>query len=215
MHFYMKRKENEFFTSSLQEIDSILHDRKQHQEDPDTEQMIQERLPVAYYRFKDVFSKSESNRLPIHRPYDHKIILESPLPNGYSPLYRQSTSELQTLKEYIVDNLDRGFIEPAGQVPFASPVLFVKKPDGSLRLCIDYRKLNSLTRKDAYPIPRIDELLARVAKAKVFTKLDIRQAFNRIRMDPDSEEYTAFRTRYGTYKTKVLPFGLYNGPAIY
>jgi hypothetical protein len=100
-------------------------------------------------------------------------------------------------------------------VPFILPVLFVKKPDGSLRLCVDYRKLNILTRKDAYPIPRIDKLLARVSKAKVFTKLDVQKAFNRVRIAPDLEEYTTFRTRYGTYKSKVLPFGLYNGPAMY
>ena len=80
---------------------------------------------------------------------------------------------------------------------------------------MDYRKLNAITRKDAYPIPRINELLARPYKAKIFTKLNIRAAFNKIRMDPDSKEYTTFRTRYGTYKTKVLPFGLCNGPATY
>jgi hypothetical protein len=111
--------------------------------------------------------------LPPYRDYDYKIELEAPLLGSYAPLYRQSTAELQELKRYILDNLNKGFIEPAGQVPFTSPVLFVKKPDGSLRLCIDYRKLNALTRKDAYPIPRIDKLLARVSKAKVFTKLDV------------------------------------------
>ena len=94
-------------------------------------------------------------------------------------------------------------------------MLFVKKADSSLRFYIDYRKLNLLTQKDAYPLPRIDELLTRVSRAKFFTKLDIRQAFHRIRMDPASEEYTSFRTRYGTYKCKVLPFGLCNGPATY
>ena len=80
---------------------------------------------------------------------------------------------------------------------------------------MDYRKLNAITRKDAYLIPHINELLSRPDKAKFFTKFDIRAAFNRIRMDPDSEEYTTFRTRYGTYKCKVLPFGLCNGPATY
>lgn len=80
---------------------------------------------------------------------------------------------------------------------------------------MDYRKLNALTRKDRYPLPLIDETLARMASAKVYTKLDIRQAFNRIRMDPDSEELTTFRSRYGSYKCKVLPFELANGPATY
>ena len=114
----------------------------------------------------------------------------------------------------MVDNLDKGFITYSS-APFASPILFVKKPNGGLRFCIDYRKLNKLTRKDRYSLLLLDETLARLSSAKIFTKLDIRQAFHRIRMDPDSEELTTFRTRYGQYKCKVLPFGLTNGPAIY
>jgi transposase InsO family protein len=114
----------------------------------------------------------------------------------------------------LVENLDKGFID-SSKAPFAAPVLFVKKANGSLRFCIDYRKLNNLTRKDRYPLPLIDETLARLAKAKIYTKLDIRQAFHRIRIDPASEELTTFRTRYGAYKCKVLPFGLTNGPATY
>lgn len=126
----------------------------------------------------------------------------------------QSTHELQLVKQYLIDNLDKGWIEPS-QAPFSSPILFVKKPNGGLRFCVDYRKLNSLTKKDRYPLPLIDETLARLNKAKVFTKLDIRQAFHRIRMEAGSEELTTFRTRYGAYKYKVLPFGLTNGPATY
>jgi hypothetical protein len=98
---------------------------------------------------------------------------------------------------------------------FASPVLFVAKPNGSLRFCVDYRKLNSLTKKDQHLLPLIDETLARIANAKIFIKLDIRQAFHRIRIDADSKELTTFRTRYGTYKYQVLPFGLTNGPVTY
>ena len=94
-------------------------------------------------------------------------------------------------------------------------MLFVKKPSGGLRFYIDYRKLNALTRKDRYPLPLIDETLARISSAKIFTKLDIRQAFYRIRIHPDSEDLTTFRTRYRVYKCKVLPFGLINGPATY
>lgn len=80
---------------------------------------------------------------------------------------------------------------------------------------MDYRKLNALTRNDRYPLPLIDETLARIASAKVYTELDIRQDFKRIRMDPESEELTTFRSRYGSYNCKVLPFGLANGPATY
>jgi hypothetical protein len=161
-----------------------------------------------------VASKEASNVLPLHWPYDHKIDLTGPNTLSYSPLYKMTTLELEETKRYLIDNLHKGFIEPS-QSPFASPILFVKKADGSLRFCIDYRKLNDLTRKDRYPLPLIDEALARISKAKIFTKLDIRQAFHRIRMDPDSEELTTFRTRYGSYKCKVLPFGLTNGPATY
>jgi hypothetical protein len=114
----------------------------------------------------------------------------------------------------LVKNLDKGFIN-SSQALFAAPVLFVKKANGSLRFCINYRKLNNLTRKDRYPLLLIDETLARLTKAKIYTKLDIRQAFHRIRMDPASEELTTFRTRYGVYKCKVLPFGLTNRLAIY
>ena len=125
-----------------------------------------------------------------------------------------SIEELEVTKQYLLDNLEKGFIEPS-QSPFAAPVLFVKKPNGGLRFCIDYRRLNALTRKDRYPLPLIDETLARISRAKIYTKLDIRQAFHRIRIDFDSEELTTFRTRYKAYKCKVLLFGLINGPATY
>jgi hypothetical protein len=121
---------------------------------------------------------------------------------------------LQATKQYIIDNLNKGFIE-LSQAPFASPILFVKKPNEKLRFCIDFRKLNDLTRKDRYPLPLLDEALVWINKAKIFIKLDIRQAFHRIRMDPVSENLTIFRTRYGLYKCKMLPFGLTNGPATY
>ena len=212
-HYTMKRKENEFFTTSIYEIDRILEERRL-KDDPENAKLVQDRLPSVYYSYRDVFSKTAADQLPEHRPYDHKIVLTEPLPNQFSPLYKQSTEELQATKAFVMENLQKGYFSPSHS-PFASPVLCVRKPNGDLRICVDYRKLNSITRKDAYPIPRIDELLARPHKAKIFTKLDIRAAFNKIRMDPDSEEYTTFRTRYGTYKTKVLPFGLCNGPATY
>jgi hypothetical protein len=89
------------------------------------------------------------------------------------------------------------------------------KPDGGLRFCVDYRKLNALTKKDRYPLPLIEEVFERLSKAKIFTKLDIRQGFHRIRMSSESEDLTTFRCRYGIYKYKVMPFGLTNGPATF
>jgi hypothetical protein len=180
-------------------------------------QWLKRVLPKEYQEFADVFSKEASNQLPPYRTHDHKIQLknaDSLNDIGYSLLYHYSAVKLKEVKRYITENLDKGFIDTS-QAPFASPILFVKKKDGSLRFCIDYRKLNNLTCKDRYLLPLISETLARIARAKIFTKLDIRQAFHCIRMSPESEELTTFRMRYGAYKCKVLPFGLTNGPATY
>jgi hypothetical protein len=128
--------------------------------------------------------------------------------------YKITTAELETVKEYLINNLNKGFIE-ASQALYAAPVLFVKKPDRSLRFCIDFQKLNQITCKDRYPLSLIDKTLAQISRAKIFTKLNIQQVFHRIRIDPQSEEYTTFRTRYRAYKCKVLPFRLTNGPVTY
>jgi hypothetical protein len=133
---------------------------------------------------------------------------------GYTPLWALTDTELEVLKAYITENLDKGFIEPS-YAPFAALILFVRKANGQLRLCVNYRKLNAVIVKDRFPLPLIDETIARLSKAKVFTKLDVRAAFNRIRMHPDSKELTTFRTRYGCFKSKVLLFGLTNGPATF
>src|SRR5450631_2095046 len=122
--------------------------------------------------------------------------------------------ELEVLKEWLTDNLKKRYIK-ASSAPFASLILFIQKPSKGLRLYIDFRKLNAITRKDRYPLPLLDEVLSRMSRAKVFTKLDIRAAFNKIRIAEDSKELTSFRTRYSQYKCKVLPFSLYNGPATY
>jgi transposase InsO family protein len=211
-----RHKGNTVFTTSLYEIDRLIEEKTQAQlsskETP--EQLVERKFPAAYAAYKDVCSKTASDQLPPHRPYDHKIELEGPNTLGFSPLYNHNLEELQAMKKYITENLQKGFIAP-GSAPFAAPILFARKGDGSLRFCIDYRKLNLITWKDRYPLPLIDETLARLGKARIFTKLDIRQAFHRIRIHPDSEDLTTFRTRYGTYKMKVVPFGLTNGPATY
>ena len=125
-----------------------------------------------------------------------------------------SVTKLKEVKRYLLDNLNKGFIKPS-QSPFTALVLFVKKANRSLRFCIDYQKLNQLTRKDWYLIPLLNETLTCLGRAKVFTKLDIRQAFYCIQIDSDSEELTTFCTRYGAYKCKVLPFRLTNRPVTY
>jgi len=213
-HLNLRRKQNIVFSTSLYKIDKELEERTPAEDTPTNLEELRNRLPDLYKGWEDYFSQTASDQLPPRRSYDHKIILEEGAQLTHGPLYSQSTNELLAIKKYLLENLDKGFIEPS-QAPFSSPILFVKKHNGSLRFCIDFRKLNQITRKDRYPLPLIDETLARLNRAVVFTKLDIRQAFHRIRMHSESEELTTFRTRYGNYKCKVLPFGLTNGPATY
>ena len=176
-HFNLQQKENTFFTTSIHEIDQELEARSLDAEDnPANQAEVRQKLPRAYQAFQDVFSEAASNQLPPQRSYDHRIELETGLTLTHGPLYSQTTAELQAMKKYLEENLDKGFIAPS-QAPFSSPVLFIKKPNRQLRFCIDFRKLNLIIRKDRYLLPLINETLARLNKAKVFTKLDICQVF--------------------------------------
>ncbi len=169
-------------------------------------------VPKIYHEFKRIFSSQEANELPPHRSYDHSIpLLEGKSP-PFGPIYSLSEKELKVLYNYIQDNLANRFITPSLSSAGA-PILFVKKADGSLRLCVDYRGLNNITVKNRYPLPLISELLHRLRSAKVFTKLDLRGAYNLLRIAKGEEWKTAFRTRYGLYEYKVMPFGLTNAPA--
>jgi RNase H-like domain found in reverse transcriptase/Reverse transcriptase (RNA-dependent DNA polymerase)/Integrase zinc binding domain len=171
-------------------------------------------LPPEYQDFKDLFTEKEGKAaLPEHKPWDHEIpIVEGKTPTHYGGLIPLSKREEDFLKEYIEKQLEKGFIRPS-RSPISHGVLFAPKKDGSLRPCIDYRKLNDITVKNRYPLPRIDELQDRFVKAKWFTALDIRDAYYRIRMKQGEEWKTAFRTRFGLYEYQVMPFGLTNAPA--
>ena len=172
-------------------------------------------VPEEYHEFAKVFSKEEADRLPEHRPYDHAIKLQPGTePPWSSRIYSLSPDELKTLRTYIDDNLQKGFIR-ASQSPSAAPILFVKKPDGGLRLCVDYRGLNKVTVKNRYPLPLINELFDRLRNARYFTKCDMRDGYHRLRMAPGEEWKTAFRTRYGLYEYTVMPFGLCNAPGTF
>ena len=123
-----------------------------------------------------------------------------------------SYKELHLLWEDLQDQLPKGFIRHSSS-PAGAPVLFVKKSDGSLRLCVDYRGLNEITIKNRYPLPLLQETLTRLSQAKYYTKLDIRGAYNLVRIAEGEEWKTAFRTRYGHFEYAVMPFGLTNAPA--
>ena len=172
-------------------------------------------IPKEYEDLAEVFSKNKAHELPPNRgPLDHHIHLKEDSKPVFGPIYNLSETELQVLKEYIDENLRKRFIRPSTS-PFGAPVLFVKKPNSSLRLCVDYRALNSMTIKNRYPLPLISELLDRVKGAKYFTKIDVRDAFNRLRIALGHEFKTAFRTRYGHFEYLVMPFGLTGAPSTF
>jgi hypothetical protein len=171
-------------------------------------------VPPDYIDFAELFSKESASVLPPHRPYDHRIPLEPGTTPPFGPLYSLSEVELKALDEYIKENLSKGYIQ-ASTSPAGAPILFVKKRDGGLRLCVDYRGLNRITIKNRYPLPLIGESLDRLRSATVYTKIDLRSGYNLVRIAEGEEWKTAFRSRYGHYEYKVMPFGLSSAPATF
>ncbi len=169
-------------------------------------------IPKAYRDLADVFSPSNANSLPSHRDEDHAIELEPEKTPPFGPLYNLSEYQLKTLRKYIDENLANRFIRSSKSFSGA-PVLFIPKSDGTLRLCVDYRGLNSMTIKNRYPLPLIDEILDRLSGAWVFTKVDVKNAYYRLRIREGDEWKTAFQTRYGLFEYLLMPFRLTNAPA--
>ncbi|KAB5595388.1 Transposon Tf2-7 polyprotein [Ceratobasidium theobromae] len=172
-------------------------------------------LPDEILDFADVFSEEAFKELPPHRMHDCEIRLregeELPKP---AKIYPMSPAESKACQEYINNELKDNKIQRSTS-PIAAPAFFVKKSDGSLRLVIDYRKLNDITISDQFPIPRQDDLLEKLKNAKVFSKLDLRWGFNNVRIKEGDEWKTAFRTKEGLFEYKVMPFGLKNAPATF
>ncbi|GJT49105.1 putative reverse transcriptase domain-containing protein [Tanacetum coccineum] len=152
--------------------------------------------------------------LPLVREIEFRIdLIPGASPVVRSP-YRLAPSEMLELSNQLKELQEKGFIRPSHS-PWGAPVLFVKKKDGSMRMCIDYRELNKLTIKNRYPLPRIDDLFDQLQGACCFSKIDLRSGYHQLRVQEEDILNTAFRTRYGHFKFTVMPFGLTNAPAIF
>jgi len=171
-------------------------------------------IPAINGEFMEIFSKDDVETLPPHRPTDHAIHLE---PGYFLPdarIYNLSEFELMMLKDYVQENLANGFIQRSSSQA-AVPILFARKMDGGLRLCVDYRMLNLATVKNQYPLPLISELLDSVREARIFTTLDLRSACNLIRIKEGEKYKTAFQRCYGQFEYRIMPFGLTISPATF
>ncbi|KAJ0880181.1 putative nucleotidyltransferase, Ribonuclease H [Helianthus annuus] len=164
-------------------------------------------------KFSDVFPED----LP-GVPPDREVEFRIHLIPGMTPIvkasYRLAPMEIQELKKQLDELLDKGFIQPSSSL-WGAPVLFVKKKDGSMRMCIDYRELNKVTIKNRYPLPRIDDLFDQLQGARFFSKIDLRSGYHQLKVQEEYIPKTAFRTRYGHYEFTVMPFGLTNAPAAF
>ena len=171
-------------------------------------------VPPEYHDLQEVFSKDRALILPPHRPYDCAINL---LPGHTFPssrLYNISKPEREVMEKYIQESLAGGLIRPSSS-PVGAGFFFVKKKDGSLRPCIDFRGLNNITIRNKYPLPLIDAAFSPLHEAAVFSKLDLRNAYHLVRIKEGDEWKTAFNTPLGHFEYCVMPFGLTNAPAVF
>ena len=174
----------EIFSISIRDIEKALA--------PKSTTNPAKKLPTEYHDFFDIFSWADSDILPPHHPYDHKILLIEEKTPPWGSLYSMSQDEIKVLKKYPEKNLSKEFIR-VGSSPAASLVLFTCKPEGGLRFFVNYRQLNAITIKNRYPLPLIQKTLERICKVKIYSKIDIIAASNRLHIQQGEEWKTTFR----------------------
>ncbi|GKC94347.1 reverse transcriptase domain-containing protein [Tanacetum coccineum] len=163
--------------------------------------------------FPEVFPEDLPGLPPTRQVEFHIELIPGAAPVARAP-YRLAPAEMKELAEQLKELSDKGFIRPSSS-PWGAPILFVKKKDGSFRMCIDYRELNKLTVKNRYPLPRIDDLFDQLQGSSIYSKIDLRSGYHQLRVREEDIPKTAFRTRYEHYKFQVIPFGLTNAPAVF
>ena len=175
---------------------------------------VKELVPPEYHEFLDVFDEEKANRFPESRKWDHKIDMKE----GFEPKafknYNLTLEEQIELDAFLEENLEKGYIRHS-ESPMASPFFFVKKKDGKLRPCQDYKYLNNWTVKNAYPLPLISDIMDKLKGAKYFTKFDVRWGYNNIRIRKGDEWKVAFKTNRGLFEPTVMFFGMCNSPATF
>ncbi|KAL0162053.1 hypothetical protein M9458_041449, partial [Cirrhinus mrigala] len=171
-------------------------------------------IPVEYQDLLEAFSTVKASELPPHRPGDCAIDLTPGASPSRGRVFPLSQPESLAMEKYIKEELAKGFIRPSTS-PFSAGFFFVKKKDGGLRPCIDYRSLNEVTIKYRYPLPLVPPALEQLRSARYYTKLDLRSAYNLIRIRKGDEWKTAFSTTSGHYEYRVMPFGLVNSPSYF
>ena len=187
-------------------INSLCYDKK--------DDNVYDTLPPKHYDFADIFQAAEKQSLPERGLHDHAIDLEPRQQPPFGKLYSMSPTELNALRVYLDKAIKAGIIQKLISSA-ASPVMLVLKTDGSLRLVIDYRRLNDITIKNCYPLPLISDMLDRLQGAKMFTKLDCKDAYNCVRIKGRDKWKTAFCTQFGLFKYLAMSFGLTNAPAMF
>ncbi len=218
----VKRSNVTTFAIIVTKIDRLLKTARNKLEDVNLQELSHEevlkevkaKLSSKYHDYLDVFDRAMTDQLLSHRFYDHKIELIDERTSSRSRLYHMSGYKLQKMKDYLIEHLNKGFISSSSAL-YASLILFAEKKDDSLRFCVDYRKLNALTKRDRYFLSLIDETLARIQDSRYLTRLNIIVAFNKLRMHSSSEDLTIFITSFDFYKYHVMPFELINGPTFY
>ncbi|KAI3681177.1 hypothetical protein L6452_35962 [Arctium lappa] len=181
-------------------------------QDPDQVPLSLDSIPIVK-EFSDVFPDDLPGIPPVREVEFSIELISGATPISKAP-YRMAPTEMKELKAQIEELLNKGFIRPSVS-PWGAPILFIKKKDGSMRLCIDYRELNRVTIRNKYPLPRIDDLFDQLQGARYFSKIDLRSGYHQLRIRDCDIPKTAFRTRYGHYEFIVMPFGLTNAPAVF
>ncbi|KAM5353667.1 hypothetical protein ACJ41O_000317 [Fusarium nematophilum] len=211
-HKGKKRQDQRIIARVMQQFKELEQDLEAIKRTPEEERL--KNIPPQYRIYEKLFREELETGLPEHTHYDLEIEFIDGKQPGFSKLYPLNEAQLPVLKQYIEENIRKGYIrESKSSVGY--PVMFVPKKNGKLRLCVDFRLLNEITVKDRTPLPLIGELKDRLFGKRFFTALDLKGAYNLIRIKEGHEWKTAFRTKYGLFEYLVMPFGLTNAPAAF